>query len=401
MTVAITDPIRKSFPSLIESGLIIPYVGVLVLYLTAAVGGRRTKRVSGYGALTASLVIFFVWVGLSVWFDWRSLTFMFVAINSYVFFAFLTWAVPRLLGETDSRVEAKLKRWLLWFGIAIGLSAIGSLASLGRIFEPINEANGLHSFGYGEIDLFSGIFATGERLARLSLLTFLIALADIFLGTRMKGLSVAALLISSAAMLTSGRRFALLLAVLSLLALVAFGGKRVKLVPRVMALGGMSVVAVAIASTGTYFSDFIYHGVHEVQFRTETAFRLSHTSLYGQGAGTYSQGVPYKVSSLLPEGNIDRIVVEMGWGGLTVGLILAVAVCFVAFNGIRMGIRHRSSLRMAAGIYPILLIIWSIKTHVTFGEPFSLLPYWMCIGYSLTPFMPLVSKPDRANFPQS
>lgn len=396
VAIIVHDPLRKLFPTLLEEGQLLVHAATLLVYCAALSNAPEGRATSDRRLLLVGLAPLGAWVILSIIFDWRNLTFLAVAVHTYFFFPGLAWAIPRILRSVDASLDRSLSTAGIVVGGLVSLTALGSVLEAGRVFEPIVDQVGIHSFGYQAVDLEPGIFATGERLARLCLLPLFLATAMMFSRSKSFLLPMACALASLMAVVLSGKRFGILLAALGVFGLALFA--RSRLVARWGFIGLTTIAGTILITSGSLFADFVRSGLGESQFRTDVALTISEVSLYGQGAGTYSQGRPYEVSALRPEGNLDRLATELGIPGLLLGLFLG-AICFwIALKGVRRGFQSHSTLLVGASAYVIALLLWSLKQHPTFGDPSSLAGFWICMGLLLTRYQVDVSQraADRA-----
>jgi hypothetical protein len=146
--------------------------------------------------------------------NWLGLQPFLAGLQAYILYTFIGLAVPRALSE--ARIERL--RWLsgaaIVIGVVVAISSLGSLWTNLGVFSPIIERAGVHSFKAGDISLHPGVFATGERLSRVVLFPLMAAITySVFhKGRRPAGwIAVAIMLVG---ILLSGRRFALLLAIM-------------------------------------------------------------------------------------------------------------------------------------------------------------------------------------------
>lgn len=388
------DPIRKLFPQYRDSALIMVDATLVVVCLLACLSSRAGRQRSINPLFAYCTVALGVWAVTNLFLVETSSKYQLAAIHSYMLFAPLGFLLPRIFKHVSREAEERLCRIIMIAGIAIAMTGFASVLEFGTVFAPINMEVADHSYGYGRIFLASGIFATGERLARILLLPFLVALGSLWIGTGKQRLATSALTICGLGILCTGRRYPIGLALLAVIGVLLFGGRRRS---RIVRLAGIvaCIIVLGVAFTGpTQYGGFISQGAQEVPDRAQFALTLSEVTLLGQGAGTSSQGVKDGSEYLQVEGGLDRWGVELGSLGIVFGVLWAVAVIASAWHALS-GSGRRSPLRVAASLFVMLQLLWYMKVHSTFGDPFSLLQFWACIGVIQTR-APSVWRPDHS-----
>lgn len=397
LTLVLTDPIRKLAPSLATPAFLLIDGAVMLIYFTAFAmprGNRSsTRHVRGYAILCFTTAAMVVFVLANMLATWRHLDIFLVGFHNYIFFAPLAFAVRRTVGEIRVKGEDFTTTFMLILGIVLGLGGVLSLFTDVSLLAPISEDTAIHTFGATEVvALRSGTFATSERLARTLLPLFFIAVAALYWSPKHR-LAVAATVVTALGLLVTGRRFAIVLAGSGIVAIIIaakrHSGRRFR---RRTSLLLLSIVALAALGGSTMMARFLLSGSQELSRRSTHAFGdVAGAVLVGQGAGTSSPGREHfgidasGLNVALNDSGLSRLVIEVGWAGMLLATVWGASITWVCVLAYRRSARYKSPIGVAAALYSLCLLIWYLKAHQTFGDPFSLACFWLAVGYSLRP----------------
>jgi hypothetical protein len=363
---------------------------------------RRVRLERGYALLAITTSAMALWLACDVLINWHGLHIATIAAHNYLLFVPLGFLVPRLLRGLDADQEKSLIRWVFVVGVVVGLSALAStVRQSGVLFQPIDaDVTGIHTFLQTNVELRAGLLGTAERLARLSLLTFVVA-ASVLLshrvaGRRFRRLGWACLILSTVAIIVSARRLPLALALIGGAAMVLLARRALPTRFRLAVLiVGVSALVSFYTIQETQFGRFLEQGQREAPTRIEDALTISDSGVAGRGAGTASSGLNEQEArewtAPAKDSGLDRLTVELGYGGLVLGLAWGLSIMVVCWRAARSG----DPLRRAAGIYAGLLLLWYLKAFQTFGDPASLAMFWISVGVALSR-PPILEAPDSA-----
>ena len=386
------DPVRKLVPAMSLVGLVLFYLGIAAVMFLAVLAGPAGEGNGVRASVVITTMVMAIWVGATIVAVRTPMNYVRVALLTYGFFTPLAFLVPRLLKRVRRDQETAMARRLCQVGTLAAVTAVASLLIGIRLFRPLIDDVAFHSFGWGAVPLISGIFVTAERLARFALLSFVVGLVGLYMGRYRRAAAVTSAA-SMLALVLSARRYPIVLAVLATIGLAVFGYRRLRAVPRILAGAILAIGIFAVLTSSSQLGQFLAHGSTELGVRADTAAQLSWHEPVGQGAGTSSVGIFYDLRPASKdaeglykngEGIIDRLAIELGLIGLVIGLAWGAALAVVAVRGVILGLRHDLPLRVTVGIFVLLQLLWAIKVHSTFGEPYSLCLFWLAIGFLQT-----------------
>lgn len=383
LALIVADPVRKIVPAVtgVALGMIPLTIGLLVVLLTLSRSGGPLHPGS---LVTTALAIGLACLAIAtIVTPWPGLGVATAGVHSYVLYVPLAWLLPRVLGRMSASQFENVTSTLLVVGAAIAATSLGSLWTALRVFQPIIESVGTHSFALQDVDLIPGAFATGERLARVCLFPFLLSASAAMLRGRQAGWpSWCCLIMSAIAIFLSGRRFAIILGVLGVGMLVFCIRRRIRFGRRVpVGLLLVACMAVFLTSDMERFS-FFRSGTEDLPNRVDLAFDLGKVSITGVGAGamTVGNGLTKEERTVAAEGQLARLNLELGLVGLTFGTAWMSSLALFSLARLRSAGRNGSPLEIACAAYVFLLLLWSLKAGVTFGEPYSLSMFWLAVG---------------------
>lgn len=378
----LTDPLRKLLPQYEGSLLILLYASTAAAYLLLLSSPRLPFRLTSDNFLFVTTISFYAWFIVACLFTWPGSAYIVAIVNSYLFFQPLALLIPRVVPPiSDLRVVAPR---VAWVSLIVGATGVASAMHVGGILAPIAADAASHSFGNGSVSLASGIFATGERLARTLVFPLLFCVTIYLQRGRRNWLYLASIAMSTAAIIVSGRRFAILLMTGMVALLLLAIPNRSKRTSRLTLISAVGAVSGYLAVEHQKLLAFFISGFSLIQSRAAYAADISISSALGQGPGTTSQGAPAVAALhfIQAEGGLNRLALELGTVGLVLGILWGLGLLALAWRAVRRGVRRGDPVAVAAGLTIISYLAWALKAHVTFGDPYSLLIFWLCVGYA-------------------
>ncbi len=309
---------------------------------------------------------------------------------------------------------SRFSRALCWFAVPIAVTATAQILlgydgvtalmpeALESLFLPGAAAHLFHSHYKGSVPLAAAWFLSADRMAFMSLILTFLAGALAVNGDRRAWLLMSAGLL---AVLLSGRRLILLVAVVGMLTAVQMSarlsdrtGQRIRGIRRGLMLGAgvAALLVVAIfpylsASLATWVDFFAYTLTTEIWLRAgwlvDDTLRAVHVAgALGQGVGTYGQvrllspnlPVSTGVSSdsgivmLLVEGGPLHLLAYCGFW------TCALAAGLSAVRDTRGTHALPHAVTLAA--LQIAVIFVAIKGHPTLSDSARLMPFWFFTG---------------------
>lgn len=384
--IILTDPLRKVFERIeIIGAVIVPAIIILAgTYAAVATARSRANAYTTLGRLSlflgASLGIYAVANALAS----HGGTYQVIAaLNAYVLIVFIAvWLSPKP-SRFSVRVAESGARPVLITGAVVCATAIGSLLTNYEIFESITADTRFHSFVLGDLHLHPGIFVTGERLARIALVVMLVGTAILFsrepISNDTRRLAAISVLSSVIALVLSGRRFAIVLAILGV-ALLALSSRRARWQSMFVVAGvlGAATLAVVWADDTGNLGRFLVSGFEVVDDRIPLALSVIDAGVLGHGGGSLSLGPVLEGTTGSAEGIIARVSGELGWVGLLMFAAWSFSVTALAIIALWRPAHLWDSV---FGAYCLLALLWALKAQVVFRDAASLFVFGVAWGF--------------------